>query len=1081
MQPINWAQNLRLSTKPPLKYRLLLDILGFIFPAQDGIESSPRLSSRTYIGISVFMRILNALGLVLLSLAVSATPVLAGETNTTETASVSFQQIVETVDIQGNRRLRDDDLLYYIKTRPGDTYDPAALERDLRELISLNFFDKTATRVLTTEGVRGGVNVIFEVRELPIIRDLLFTGSKTITEADILKEFRERRIGVSKEAVYDPVKARNATRLLREMLAARGYPNAKVTVSEEEVSATSIALTFDVEQGNRSRIVEIDFVGNEKFSDGELKASMQYVKEHGLISRFKGQDILHLEKLQADLQRNVRSYMWSKGYFQARIGEPEVVGLGVKRTDFIPLITLPLPLISSKDDTLKIIVPITEGRVFRVGELSVEGNSIFSEQQILAFMGLKQGEVVNGKRISDAVYEDMKKLYGSQGFVQYDAEFEPEFKDNPSNPDEGIVDIKITINEGKQFTLRRLEFTGNTFTRDRVLRREFLLNEGDIYNQNWLEISIARLNQTQYFDPIDKDQDVETRTDEEQGDVDLNVKVREKGRQQISFNGAAGGLGGSSFGLEYSTNNLAGRGEVLSFAAGIGNRQQSLQFTYQEPYFRDRPISVGFSVFASRYKFFGEGTFLTQNQDLLDELTFDPLAAIRVDESNLFTQKTYGANVFMTAPLSELFFRKRRFTQFSRVGLTYQFTSTSIEDPPINESEDPSQRIPIIYAIPSIITSRLTGSFVYDTRQPAENGIDTVGGSQLSLSLGFAGLGGDVRTISPAVSYSKFIPIRRKQSKNPEVFAFRILAGHTRAFAISDAIRNSNSLSYIGGIPAFERFYLGSENDIRGYNSRAIGPLARFDTYVTSRNVTVASNASGEPVAPAGFPAGSPILDEIAQLGNLTGFDGANPALFSRNYRFIGGDTQLLGNFEYRIPIFGPATMAVFADVGSVFNLQKTGTQIINSEFLEDDRLIGPGRLSALSLINAPALESIYGSLLYYNNRLLTKTEFRNLFCGGNRLGCPTSLPAGIDQFYLRGEVQQNSLLRVDEAAFSKIGDFRASLGLELRVQVPIVNVPFRLIYYYNPNAKLGVTEEAPGIFLPGKRNGFRFTVGRTF
>jgi outer membrane protein insertion porin family len=1028
------------------------------------------------------MRILSALGLVLLSLVLSTTPVLAGETKSAEpSVSGSLQQIVETVDIQGNRRLRDDDLLYYIKTRPGDTYDPAALERDLRELISLNFFDKTATRVLTTEGVRGGVNVIFEVRELPIIRDLLFTGSKAITEADILKEFREKRIGVSKEAVYDPVKARNATRLLREMLSAKGYPNATVTISEEEVSATSIALTFNVEQGNRSRIVDIDFVGNEKFSDGELKAAMLYVKEHGLISRFKGQDILHLEKLQADLQRNVRSYMWSKGYFQARIGEPEVVGLGVKRTDFLPLITLPLPLISSKDDTLKIIIPVTEGRVFRVGALKVEGNSIFSEQQILAFMGLKTGEVVNGKRIQDAVYEDMKKLYGSQGFVQYDAEFEPEFKDNPSNPNEGIVDISITINEGKQFTLRRLEFTGNTFTRDRVLRREFLLNEGDIYNQNWLEISVARLNQTQYFDPIDKDQDVEIRTDEEQGDVDLSVKVREKGRQQISFNGAAGGLGGSSFGLEYSTNNLAGRGETLSFAVGVGNRQQSLQFTYQEPYFRDRPISVGFSVFASRYKFFGEGTFLTQNQDLLNDLSFDPLASIRVDESNLFTQTTYGANVFMTAPLSELFFRKRRFTQFSRVGLTYQVTATSITDPPVNESLDPSQRIPVIYAIPNILTSRLTGTFVYDTRQPAANGIDTVGGSQLSMSLGFAGLGGDVRTISPTISYSRFMPIRRKKSKNPEVFAFRVLAGTTRSFAISDAIRNANSLSYIGGIPAYERYYLGSENDIRGYNSRALGPVATFDTYITSRNVSVASNASGTAVAPQGFPAGSPILGELAQLGNLTGFDGANPALFSRNYRFIGGDTQILGNFEYRIPIFGPATMAFFADIGTVFNLQKTGTQVINSEFLEDDRLIGAGRLSALGLVNAPTLESIYGSLLYYNNRLLTKTEFRNLFCGGNRLGCPTSLPGGIDQFYLRGEVQQNSLLRVDEAAFSKIGDFKSSVGVELRVQVPVVNVPFRLIYFYNPNAKLGVTEELPGIFLPGKRSGFRFTVGRTF
>lgn len=1029
------------------------------------------------------MRKLSAIGLVFLSLALLLTPVLAREAASAKPVlSESSQQIVETVDIQGNRRLRDDDLLYYIKTRPGDVYDPAALERDLRELISLNFFDKTSTRVLTTEGVRGGVNVIFEVRELPIIRDLQFTGLKAVQESDVLKEFREKRVGVSKEAVYDPVKARNATRILRELLAGKGYPNAKVSIKEEEVSATSIAVTFEIEQGNRSRIIDIDFTGNEKFKDGELKSALTLVQATGLIARVKGQDILDLRKLEYDLQKNVLGYMRSKGYFQARIGEPEVIGLGVKRTDFIPLITLPLPLISSKDDTLRIVIPVTEGKVFRVGDLKVEGNSIFSEQQILAFVGLKQGDVLNGKRLQDAVYEDMKKLYGSQGFVQYDAEFEPEFKDSPTNPAEGIIDIKITITEGKQFTLRRLEFTGNTFTRDRVLRREFLLNEGDIYNQNYLEISVARVNQTQYFDPIDKDQDVEIRTDEEQGDVDLIVKVREKGRQQISFNGSAGGLGGSSFGLEYSTNNLAGRGEILSFQVGVGNRQQSLQFTYQEPYFRDRPISVGFSVFASRYKFFGEGTFLTQNQDLLDDLTFDPLAQITVNESNLFTQNTYGANVFATAPLSELFFKKRRFTQFSRVGLTYQLSSTTISDPPVNEGDDPTLRIPVIYAIPNIITSRITGSFVYDTRQPAANGIDTLSGSQLSASLAFSGLGGDVRTYSPSISYSKFIPIRRKKSKSPEVFAFRVLAGTMGSWSITDAIRNANSIAYVGGVPAYERFYLGSENDIRGYNSRSIGPVAPFDTYITSRNVSVATNPAGQPlVPPTGFPEGSPILGEIATLGNLTGFEGENPALLSRNFRFIGGDTQLLGNFEYRIPIFGPATLAVYADVGTVFNLRKTGTQVINSEFLPDDTFLGPGRLTALSLINAPALESIFGSVLYYNNRVLTKTEFRNLFCGGNRFGCPTSLPAGIDQFYLRGEVQQNSLLKVDDAAFTQFTNFKSSVGVELRVQVPIVNVPFRLIYYYNPNAKLGQTEELPGIFLPGKRSGFRFTVGRTF
>src|SRR5829696_643570 len=403
------------------------------------------------------MQTFRALGLVLSSLAflMIQFPALADSSkvfSSLSTSAASTQQVVETVDIQGNRRLRDEDLLYYVKTRAGDVYDPAALERDLKELLSLNFFDKTATRVITTEGARGGVNVIVEVRELPIIRDLTFTGLKVVQESDVLKAFREQRVGISKEAVYDPVKSRNAVRILRELLASKGYPNATVDIKEEEVSATSIGLNFDIDAGNRSRIIDIDFQGNEHFKDSELTAALVLVKETGMVSRFKGQDILDLKKLEYDLQKNVRSYMFSKGYFQARIGEPEVVGLGVKRTDFIPFITLPLPLISSKDDTLRIVVPVTEGKVFRVGSLKVEGNSIFSEAQILSYVCLRTGDIANGKRLQDAVYEELKKVYGSQGFVLYNAEFEPDFKDNPANANEGIVDVKISIDEGKQFS-----------------------------------------------------------------------------------------------------------------------------------------------------------------------------------------------------------------------------------------------------------------------------------------------------------------------------------------------------------------------------------------------------------------------------------------------------------------------------------------------------------------------------------------------------------------------------------------------------------------------------------------------------
>lgn len=1050
------------------------------------------------------MQFFRAFGMILLVVLFAADAATASVNEKTETSpktvnSQSSQQLVESVDFVGNRRLRDEDLLYYIKTRAGDTYDAQILEQDLRSLNALDFFDKSATKVLTEEGQRGGVNVIFEVKELPVIRDLQFKGLNAVPESDVLKAFRERRVKISKESTFNPVNAQRGSRVIRELLASKGYPNATVTVTDEEVSATSTAVTFNVEQGNKSRIVDIEFEGNEVFKDGELRDQLQLVKETGLISRFKGSDILDLRKLEYDLQKNVRQYMYSKGYFQARIGDPQVEGLGYKRTGFVPF--LPLPLISSKDDTLKIIIPVNEGKIYRVGEVKIEGNSIFSEQQILAATGLKKGEIADGKRITSAVYEDeggfsLKKAYGSQGFIQYEAELDPEFKDNPNNPKEGIVDVKITIEEGKQFRLRRLEFTGNTFTRDRILRREVLINEGDIYNQNYLEISVARLNQTQFFDPIDKDKDVTIRTDDENGDVDLVVAVKEKGRQQISFNGAVSGIGGTSFGLQYSTNNLLGRGEVLSISAGLGNRVTNLEVSFQEPYFRNRPIQVGFSVFFQKYKFFGEGTSLTQNVDVLNNLIGSNLGTVGIDDSNLFTQKTYGTSVFATAPLSELFFKKRRFTQFSRLGLTYQFSATTITDPPVNSSNDPNRFIPIIFRTPNIITSRITPSFVYDTRQIGENGIDTIRGSSLSVSLGVAGLGGDVRTYSPAISYTSFTPIRRKKSSNPEVFGFRIIASTVGSYAATSKITGANSLSFINGVPYYERFFLGSENDLRGYESRSIGPIAPVDAYLSTRNVVVASNNTGAPQAVTNLTDAQRAF--LAGLGTFTGPGGANPLQTSvTTYRIIGGDTQLLGNFEYRVPIFGPVSMAAFADIGSVFNIRKGSPQQLNSEFLADQPFLGASSIGNLLFFsNSPYAFNLStlsdlgvvegGLILRANGEALTKTQFIQEFCTNpNDLGtCPKvgELEGrGLRGVFLRGEAQTNTVVRVNDSIFSKFGDFRSSVGLEFRVQVPVVNVPFRLIFYYNPNGKFGFTDEVPNLFLPGRRSGVRFSVGRTF
>ena len=526
---------------------------------------------------------------------------------------------------------------------------------------------------------------------------------------------------------------------------------------------------------------------------------------------------------------------------------------------------------------------------------------------------------------------------------------------------------------------------------------------------------------------------------------------------------------------------------MLSFNVAAGNRQRSFQFSFTEPYIKDRPISAGFSLFAFSQKFFGEGTFLSNNLAAQQDIINQQFNFQDVDEQNLFTRDSYGGSIFLSAPLSE-FYRKRRFTQFSRVGASYQLSLSTVKDPEVNA--DPNNQttfIPIIYKQPNILTSRVTTTFSYDTRNAS---IDPTSGRELSVAIAVAGLFGDVRTYQPTMSYTQFFPVRRKKSPRPEVFGFRIIAGTVGSFAITDKVRNANSLAFVDGIPIFERFFLGDEFTIRGYNVRSISPIAPVDSFITSRNVVFASNASGEPVVVPELPAAA-----AAALGTFTGASGANVAALPRSFTSVGGDTQLLGNFEYRIPIIGDAvSLAAFADIGTAFNLRSKGDQAFSSEFLADQPFLStvgvlpctrfntnvPISLSSLALCNNTNLAaSPFLSLVARDNRIVTQAELEAAQTGD--VNPITLLPRGFQPVFLRGEAQTNSVVRLSQSLFDSIGDYRSSLGMEVRVQVPVINVPFRLIFAYNPNARPNQFIDGFPFFFNEKKRVVRFSVGRTF
>ncbi len=962
------------------------------------------------------------------------------------------EAFVEEVEIRGNRRIPRESVLYYVQSKPNDRFDLSLAQRDLQSIIQMGLFDPLATKLYVEDGPRGGKIIIFQVKEYPIIRAIEYRGMKSATESEVLTRFKERRVQVSKESQYDPAKANAARLVLRELLAEKGHPDAQVSVEVEEISATTVGLVFDVDEGKRVRIKEIDFVGaHDGFSQRRLRGAMKLVKEAGMLSNFSSKDIYFKDKLLDDLER-VRYFLGTKGYLQAKLGEPKVEEAGKVSSG------LPLPLFRKSGPGLRISVPIEVGRRYRISKIEEKGVTIFQPGVITLISGMKQGEWVDSKKISENVYKGIKDYYGQFGYIQADVNFIPKFIDK--TPEEGDVEITLEVDEGRQFTLRRLEFIGNTNTRDVVMRREVLLNEGDAYNKRLWDLSILRLNQLGLFEEI-KEKDAITRTNDRNQTVDIDLQVKEKGKQQIQLNGGVSGYAGSFFGLEYSTNNLLGYGESLSFAVSGGNRSKSASFGFTEPYLFGRPVSLGFQIFGSKYQFVGDSF------DFQRALQASFFGLSSVDADTLFTQQTVGGSVSLSGQLS-LFTRKfERFSRFTRLGLSYSLTASRITDPARNTDSDPKNDIPVIYSQPPIVTSRLTPSIYYNTKNAA---LDPTSGKSLFLGVAVSGgvLGGDVNTIQPSLEFQYFKPVLKRRSEKPHVLAMRFKADHIRAFGTPfDARRgDTRPLSFVNGVPIYERFFLGGEYDIRGYNLRSITPVVTSQEYLSTRGPITAKivdpNDSTKLIdAPAGTVNPSVLSQFIfnAPEGNCAGVTPSNPkegcnvqpggALL----QVIGGDTQVVYNVEYRIPIVSVLSLAAFADVGTVFNARRYNDQVVSSNFVSNVNLTQAG-----VIINPDGL-------------IATQQEIDD---AKNANG--GTLPDTYKTVFFFGDSQSYQIVRASQSNTWRLReDLRSSLGLEFRVQMPVINVPFRLIMAYNPMF------EGQSNLFGERKTVFRFSIGRTF
>lgn len=320
-----------------------------------------------------------------------------------------------------------------------------------------------------------------------------FEGLQAFSESDVLKLFRERRVALTQNRLFDRSVLENAVAALKELFWSRGYEQ---VIIEARVDDRLRSITFLVGEGPRSQIAEFVFEGNRIFSSQDLATRMrEYLNRYD--SSKNGYDAEILDYCMHTLSQ----FVWSKGYLQAKFSEPNK-----KFTDRGLIIT----------------INVDEGVLYRFGDINIEGATVFSPEQMKAMLSFHPGDIADGEALSRWLFEDLKKAYGEKGYIQYTAEVTPEFKRDSEGA--GVVNLKVDIDEGSLFKIRKIEFIGRNLLQDE-LRNLMLIGEGGIFNQLLFEDSIKKLNQAGLFQFIDKDKDVDFISNEEERLLDLRIKL----------------------------------------------------------------------------------------------------------------------------------------------------------------------------------------------------------------------------------------------------------------------------------------------------------------------------------------------------------------------------------------------------------------------------------------------------------------------------------------------------------------------------------------------------------------------------
>jgi outer membrane protein insertion porin family len=710
-------------------------------------------------------------------------------------APPSGRGTIGRIVVDGNARVSDSAFFNSLKLKTGEPYDEGAIQDEFRRLWDLGLFDDINVESRRREG--DVYDVIFHVRDRPLVGTISFVGMKAVTEANIQERLNQAKAEIRRGQPVDFSLLRKAEAAITQLLAEKGYLEARVRARLTPSGQGQREVTFDIREGSKTKIKEIDFTGNHLFTDRRLRKMLKLTKQAFWLTGWASSKTLyHPAKFDQDSE-NIRTAYKSVGHLDVAI-QPEIVDLvprgksagrkgkegGGQATaggpadvaeadqeedEPEPVAPPPPPpgetekqrkkrvkteeTARRKRDKrpkkwVKLTVPIEEGLQYRVGKMAIEGNSVFSEPEILARVPLRPGMVFNDSALKYGT-KRLEEDYGERGYFYVSIDPRVEKRDQ-------VADLTLTVTEDKKYFVNRIEFSGNTTTRDGVLRREVPLGETDLFNVRRLRLGIRKIAQLGYFqvgdDPVVKP---EGQTDR----VDVEVQGTESSRNEIQVGGGVSGLEGGFFQASYSTRNFLGRGEIFSAYIQTGTRANRYSLNFTEPWFMGRPWTLGFSLFKRQTDYVG------------------------------FRQIGSGGTVSLGRLLGA----------FSRFDVAYGFETvdlvTSQAGFPVNRRNSS--------------TSSVTTLYTMDTRN---NFFRPTRGFRLQGSFEYAGgpLGGDNYFRKPRLDGTLYLPgFMRKHY-------IGLNASYGRVTPFGGRV-----------VPVYERYFLGGERSLRVFRTREVSPARR--------------------------------------------------------------------------------------------------------------------------------------------------------------------------------------------------------------------------------------------------------------